>query len=93
MRGKGEGKEKRKGRREAVSTEGQAERGTSDSSKCAEQVLQNPRSVTFRKRRVRWGARPGLELLPSGAAGSENRGADWSKSRAAEADGGGGRQG
>lgn len=50
-RKKKEEKRERVGGEERVTAEGSAERGTVDSSKCIEQVLQNPRRVTFRKQR------------------------------------------
>lgn len=78
------GKEKREEKRERervgggkpVTAEGSehpsTERGTVDSSKCIEQVLQNPRRVTFRKRRPQWkapSARPGTPVPLLGRAG------------------------
>lgn len=81
-------KEKREERRERVGGKQQVtagasahpstERGTVDSSKCIEQVLQNPRRVTFRKRRPQWKAprapRGPRSLFSAAPAGSEKPG-------------------
>lgn len=61
------------GREKPVTAEGSArlsaQRGTVDSSKCIEQVLQNQHRVTFRKRRPQWKA----PRAPSGPGAPSRR--------------------